>query len=141
MNVKFINLLEGTISVLKTMAGGAARRKPYMKMDNLAKGTSRNHPLTDPPRLAGAELQRGGDPQNRFQQLGENIKSVNTDIKDAVGETTNMIQASPARTWRRRVSTSRRHSHSGSGKSHSITHVMGGPSLIIPLKSTKDRSS
>ena len=95
MNVKFINpFLEGTISVLKTMAFVEPRAgKPYLKMDSLAKG--------DISGIIGLTGSATGSLAVSFSEaailkivsnmLGENIKSMDGNIKDAVGEITNMI--------------------------------------------------
>jgi len=95
MNVKFINpFLEGTISVLKTMAFVEPRPgKPYLKKDSLAKG--------DISGIIGLTGSAAGSLALSFSEgailkivsnmLGEDIKSMNGDIKDAVGEITNMI--------------------------------------------------
>jgi chemotaxis protein CheX len=139
MNVKFINpFLDGTVSVLKTMAFVEPRAaKPYLKVDNLAKG--------DVSGIIGLTGSATGSLALSFSEaailkivsnmLGENIKSLNSDIKDAVGEITNMISG-----------VARKHLEAEgfyiqaaiptvvSGKDHSITHVLGGPSLIIPFE-------
>jgi chemotaxis protein CheX len=67
--------------------------------------------------------------------LGENIKSMSGDIKDAVGEITNMISG----VARKNLEAEGFYIQSAiptvvSGPNHSITHVMGGPSLIIPFE-------
>jgi chemotaxis protein CheX len=59
---------------------------------------------------------------------------MNGDIKDAVGEITNMISG----VARKNLEAEGFYIQAAiptvvSGKSHSITHVMGGPSLIIPF--------
>jgi chemotaxis protein CheX len=66
--------------------------------------------------------------------LGEDIKSMNGDIKDAVGEITNMISG----VARKNLEAEGFYIQAAiptvvAGKDHSITHVMGGPSLIIPF--------
>jgi chemotaxis protein CheX len=138
MDVKFINaFLEGTISVLKTMAfvepkAGAA----YLKKDDLAHG--------DISGIIGMTGAVRGSLALSFSEscilkivsnmLGEDLKEINGDIKDAVGEITNMISG-----------VARKKLEAGgltisaaiptvvSGKNHSIIHVMGGPSIIIPF--------
>jgi chemotaxis protein CheX len=67
--------------------------------------------------------------------LGEDIKSMNGDIKDAVGEITNMISG----VARKNLEAEGFYIQAAiptvvAGKNHSITHVMGGPSLIIPFE-------
>jgi len=67
--------------------------------------------------------------------LGENITSINSDIKDAVGEITNMISG----VARKNLEADGFYIQAAIptivyGKNHSITHVKGGPSLIIPFE-------
>jgi chemotaxis protein CheX len=111
MDVRFINaFLEGTISVLKTMAFIEPKPgKPYLKKDALARG--------DISGIIGLTGSVTGSMALSFSEksilkivsnmLGEEIKEINGDIKDAV------VVA---------------------GKSHSIAHVLGGPSIIIPFE-------
>ena len=139
MNVKFINpFLEGTISVLKTMAFVEPRAgKPYLKMDSLAKG--------DISGIIGLTGSATGSLAVSFSEaailkivsnmLGENIKSMDGNIKDAVGEITNMISG----VARKNLEADGFYIQAAiptvfSGKNHSIAHVMGGPSLIIPFE-------
>lgn len=139
MNVKFINpFLEGTISVLKTMAFVEPRAgKPYLKMDSLAKG--------DISGIIGLTGSAAGSLALSFSEgailkivsnmLGEDIKTINGDIKDAVGEITNMVSG----VARKNLEAEGFYVQAAiptvvSGKDHSIAHVMGGPSLIIPFE-------
>jgi chemotaxis protein CheX len=139
MKVKFINpFLEGTISVLKTMAFVEPRAgKPYLKMDSLAKG--------DISGIIGLTGSATGSLAVSFSEtaiikivsnmLGENIKSLDSDIKDAVGEITNMISG----VARKNLEADGFYIQAAiptvvSGKNHSIAHIMGGPSLIIPFE-------
>ena len=139
MDVKFINaFLDGTISVLKTMAfveprAGAA----YLKKDCVAYG--------DISGIIGMTGAVKGSLALSFSEscilkivsnmLGEEITEINGDIKDAVGEITNMASG-----------VARKNLEAGglivsaaiptvvAGKNHSIIHVMGGPSIIIPFE-------
>jgi len=139
MDVKFINaFLDGTISVLKTMAfvepkAGAA----YLKKDDVAHG--------DISGIVGMTGAVRGSLALSFSEacilkivsnmLGEEIAEINDDIRDAVGEITNMVSG-----------VARKNLEAGglivsaaiptvvSGKNHSIIHVMGGPSIIIPFE-------
>jgi chemotaxis protein CheX len=90
MDVRFINaFLEGTISVLKTMAFIEPKPgKPYLKKDALARG--------DISGIIGLTGSVTGSMALSFSEksilkivsnmLGEEIKEINGDIKDAVGE-------------------------------------------------------
>ena len=72
---------------------------------------------------------------NVTNMLDEEIKEINGDIADAVGEITNMVSG-----------VSRKELESigltvlaaiptvVTGKGHSITHVLGGPSIVIPFE-------
>jgi len=139
MDVKFINaFLDGTISVLKTIAfvepkAGAA----YLKKDDVAHG--------DISGIVGMTGAVRGSLALSFSEacilkivsnmLGEEIAEINDDIRDAVGEITNMVSG-----------VARKNLEAGglivsaaiptvvSGKNHSIIHVMGGPSIIIPFE-------
>ena len=139
MNVKFINpFLEGTISVLKTMAFVEPRAgKPYLKMDTRAKG--------DVSGVIGLTGSATGSLALSFTEgaickivsnmLGEDINIVNDNIKDAVGEITNMISG----VARKNLEAEGFYIQAAiptvvAGKNHSISHVMGGPSLIIPFE-------
>lgn len=139
MDVRFINpFLEGTVSVLKTMAFVEPRAgKPYLKIDSLAKG--------DISGIIGLTGSAAGSLALSFSEgailkivsnmLGEEIKSINSDIKDAVGEVTNMVSG----VARKNLEAEGFYIQAAiptvvTGKDHSIAHVMGGPSLIIPFE-------
>ena len=144
MDQKFIDaFLQGTIDVIKTMAFIETKPgKPYMKNDNAAVGD-----VSGIIGLTGAVI---GSLALSFSEacilrivsnmLGEEMTTLNHDIEDAVGEITNMASgggrkiladgglnitaAIPTIVW---------------GTNHSIMHVLGGPSIIIPC-STADGS-
>ena len=138
MNVQLINpFLEGTIEVIKTMAFVEPRPgKPFLKRDSLAKG--------DVSAIIGLTGTSRGSIALSFTEsciikivsnmLGEEITTLNGDIKDAVGEITNMVSG---------VARQKLEAHGivmqaaiptiVSGKDHSITHVLGGPSIVIPF--------
>ena len=139
MDVKVINaFIDGTISVLKTMAfvepkAGAA----YLKKDWAARG--------DVSGIIGLTGSVRGSLAVSFSEqsilkivsnmLGEEITEINCDIQDAVGEITNMVSG-----------VARKNLEADgliitaaiptvvAGKNHSIAHVMGGPSIIIPFE-------
>jgi len=138
MNVRFINpFLQGTISVLKTMAFvDPIAGTPYLKKDCVARG--------DISGIIGLTGEAKGSLALSFSEscilrivsnmLGEEICDMNGDIRDAVGEITNMVSG-----------VARKHLENDglnitaaiptvvAGKDHSIIHVMGGPSIIIPF--------
>ncbi len=139
MEVKFINpFLEGTISVLKTMAFIEPRAgKPYLKKDSVARG--------DVSGIIGLTGAAAGSLALSFSEgcilkivsnmLGEDIGSINGDIKDAVGEITNMVSGVARKKLEQDgLSISAAIPTVVAGKDHSILHVLGGPSIIIPFE-------
>lgn len=138
MDVKFINpFLDGTVSVLKTMAFvEPTAGKPYLKKDNSARGdVSAIIGLTgDAIGSLALSFSEGAILKIVSNMLGEEIKAINRDIKDAVGEITNMVSG-----------VARKHLEAEglnitaaiptvvAGKDHTIVHVLGGPSIIIPF--------
>jgi chemotaxis protein CheX len=138
MEVKYINpFLEGTISVLKTMAFIEPRPgKPYLKKNNLAQG--------DISGVIGFAGEIKGSLALSFTEqciikilsnmLGEDIKSMNGEIKDAVGEITNMVSGVARKKLEEMdLVLSAAIPTVACGQNHSITHVLGGPSIIIPF--------
>jgi chemotaxis protein CheX len=138
MNVKFINpFLEATIEVLKTMAFVVPTPgKPYLKKDTFAKG--------DISAIIGMTGAAKGSLALTFSEscivkivsnmLGEDIREINGDIKDAVGEITNMVSGAARKKLEAEgFSISAAIPTVVSGKGHSVVHVMGGPSIIIPF--------
>ena len=138
MDVRFINpFLEGTISVIKTMAFlDPVAGKPYLKNDPLAKG--------DISGIIGLTGKVKGSLALSFSEscivkivsnmLGEEITCINSEIKDAVGEITNMVSGAA----RKKLESLGFVIMAAiptvvAGKDHSIVHVLGGPSIIIPF--------
>jgi len=139
MDVKFINpFLEGTISVLKTMAMiDPIAGKPYLKKGNQAKG--------DVSGIIGFTGAARGSLAISFSEsciikivsnmLGESHGEINGEVRDAVGEITNMISCVA-----RKKLESQGYNISAaiptivSGKDHAILHVLGGASIIIPFE-------
>lgn len=139
MDVRYINpFLTGTINVLKTMAGvEPTPGKPYLKKNSLAVG--------DVSGIIGLTGSVAGSMALSFSEkailkivsnmLGEELTEVNGEIADAVGEITNMVSGASRKelesiglTITAAIPTVI------SGKNHSIKHVLGGPSLIIPFQ-------
>jgi chemotaxis protein CheX len=139
MDVRFINpFLKGTMSVLKTMAFITPKAgKPFVKKDNLAEG--------DISGIIGMTGAVRGSLALSFSEscivkvvsnmLGEEITEINGDIQDAVGEITNMISGVARKELEANgLSIQAAIPTVVSGKNHSITHVLGGPSIIIPFE-------
>jgi chemotaxis protein CheX len=138
MKAEFINpFLEATVSVLKTMASlEPVPGKPFLK-----NGTSAT---SDVSGIVGMTGETEGSICIAFSKecilyvigkmLGEEHKEVDDEVKDAVGELTNMISGDS----RRRLQEIG-HTFQGaipsviSGKGHEIRHVTKGPILSIPF--------
>jgi chemotaxis protein CheX len=138
MNAEFINpFLEATISVVKTMASlEPVPGKPYVKKDAASTG--------DVSGIVGITGEAEGSLCITFskecilfvisQMFGEEQKEINDEVKDAVGELTNMISGDS----RRRLQDIG-HTFQGaipsviSGHGHEIRHVTKSPILCIPF--------
>ena len=139
MDVKLINpFLTAAIHVLKTMAGIDVRPgKPFLKKDDVAIG--------DVSAIIGITGEARGSMALVFSEncikgiasslLGEVFTQMNHEVRDAVGELTNMICGDA----RRRLSEEGLSLQSGiptvvSGKDHSIMHIADGPRLAVPFE-------
>ena len=139
MDVRYINpFLMGTVSVLKMMASVEPKPgKPYLKKNSLAVG--------DVSGIIGLTGSVAGSMALSFSEkailkivsnmLGEDLTELNDDISDAVGEITNMVSGASRKeleaiglTITAAIPTVI------AGKNHSIKHILGGPSLIIPFE-------
>ena len=138
MKAEFINpFLEATVSVIKTMASlEPTPGKPHLKKDSASTG--------DVSGIVGITGDAEGSLCLTFSEecilfvvsrmLGENQTEINDDVKDAVGELTNMISGDS----RRRLQELG-HSFQGaipsviSGKGHEVKHITKGPILAIPF--------
>lgn len=138
MNVQFINpFLEGTIDVLKTMAMlEPVVGKPYLKTGNQAKG--------DVSGIIGMTGSARGSLALSFSEqsilmivshmLGEKYMEINDEVRDAVGEITNMISGVARKKMEAQgYNISAAIPTVVSGKDHAIFHALGGPSIIIPF--------
>lgn len=139
MDVRFINaFLDGTVDVLKMMAFVDPRAgKAYLKKDGVAKG--------DVSGVIGLTGAARGSLALSFSEpcilkvvsnmLGEEQASINGDVKDAVGELTNMVSGAARKKLEAEgLSVSAAIPTVVSGGGHSIRHVLGGPSIIIPFE-------
>lgn len=138
MKAEVINpFLEATVSVLKTMASiDPVPGKPYIK-----KGTSA---IGDVSGVVGISGDTEGSLCITFtracilfiisRMLGEEQKEINDEVKDAVGELTNMISGDS----RRRLEEIGYHFLGAipsviSGPNHEVKHITKGPILSIPF--------
>jgi chemotaxis protein CheX len=139
MDVRFINpFIDATTDVLTTMAGIAPKAgKPYLKKNDLASG--------DVSGIIGLTGAASGSMALSFSEkaivqivsnmLGEEIVEINSEINDAVGEITNMISGSARKKLESMgLSITAAIPTVVAGKNHSIRHVLGGPSIIIPFQ-------
>ena len=124
--------------MLKTMAFMEARPgKPFLKKDNSAKGD-----ITGIIGIAGSvkgsfalSFSEGCILRIVSNMLGEEITHVDNDIADAVGELTNMVSgAARQRLEAIGVSLSAAIPTVVTGKGHTVNHVLGGASIIIPFE-------
>ena len=73
--------------------------------------------------------------------LGETIDEITDDVKDAVGEITNMICGDARRALQPEgLSLSTAIPTIVAGKNHTIKHAVKGPIIIIPFKSDTGRA-
>jgi chemotaxis protein CheX len=138
MDVRFINpFLEGAKNVLGTMAQvELTPGKPYIKNGEEACG--------DVTAILGLSGQVNGSLSVSFsyeliravleKMLGEEIDEINSDVKDAVGELTNMISGDA----RRLLSQQGLNLKAGiptviSGQNHTVKHITKGRVIAIPF--------
>lgn len=138
MDVKLINpFISATVEVLETMAFTKANvGKPYLKKEDVAAG--------DVSGVIGLTGERNGSVSVSFAEkcilkivsnmLGEEYSVVNDDIKDAVGELTNMISGQA----RKALDGIGYSFHAAIptvvvGKNHIISHISSGPMIAIPF--------
>ncbi len=139
MDVRIINpFLAAAMHVLKTMAEvDATPGKPFLKRDDVAVG--------DVSAIIGITGAAKGSMALIFTEpcimgiasnlLGEEFTTMSHDVRDAVGELTNMICGDA----RRRLAEDGFVLQAGiptivAGKSHTITHIADGPRLAVPFE-------
>jgi chemotaxis protein CheX len=139
VDVKLINpFINATLNVLKTMAVVQAyAQKPFLKKDNVAIG--------DVSSIVGFTGAAEGTVSISFDEacitnivssmLGEEIKEIDDDILDAVGELTNMISGQA----RREFEETGQLIHGAipsviAGKNHKLSSMFKGPKIAIPFQ-------
>ncbi len=139
MDAKIINpFLEAAINVLKTMAMVEPRPgKPYVKKDQVAAG--------DVSGIIGITGEAQGSMSISFEAdcikaivgnlFGMPVEEINDEVKDAVGELTNMICGDA----RRRLEAQGISLQAGTptivaGPQHQIRHIVSGPCLAVPFE-------
>ena len=136
MDVEIINpFIDATMNVLETMASIKARPgEPYLKKDKLARGEVTG--------VIGLTGEVGGTLSVSFTKssilsvvsnmFGEEMKEMNEEIKDAVGEITNIISGQA----RQKLEESGRSLKAAiptviTGKNHTITHITPFPVFAV----------
>ena len=139
MKAEYINpFLSGTINVLKTMASVTpVPGKPYVKKNKLSIG--------DISGIIGLTGAKQGSVVVSFTKecalkvvsamLMEEFTDLNDEVRDAVGEITNMISGDA----RKHLAELGLKFEAGiptviSGKNHEISHSSNGPCIVIPFK-------
>jgi chemotaxis protein CheX len=139
MDVKLINpFINATMNVLETMAFTKSQAgQPYLKKDNAALG--------DVSGVIGFTGETNGTVSVTFDEscilkivsnmFGEEMKEINNEITDAVGEITNMISGQA----RKELEEMGKLFHGAipsviSGKNHKVETMTKGPRIAIPFK-------
>ncbi|RPJ82671.1 MAG: chemotaxis protein CheX [Deltaproteobacteria bacterium] len=138
MDASLINpFINATINVLQTMAFIKCKaEKPYLKKDDVAKG--------DVTGVIGITGESNGTIAVTFEEetilkivsnmFGEEMKQLNSEVADAVGELTNMISGQARRELEENGKVFEAAIPSVvSGKNHQITHYTDGPKIAIPF--------
>ncbi len=146
MKAEYVNpFLKGTMNVLKTMAFVDAKPgKPFVKQDKKAIGDiSGTIGLTGTTKGAVVvSFSKGCALKVISSMMGEEYTDLNDEVKDAVGELTNMISGDA----RRALSELGANFEAGiptviTGQGHEITSMGKGPVLAIPFKVGEDALS
>ncbi len=141
MNVEFINpFLSATIGVLKTMAFTEVQSgKPFLKKDKISCGdVSGVVGITGPPNGSmSLTFSRASIIQIVSSMLGETFQEINNDIKDAVGELSNMISGTARNELGNKGYTFKTSIPIVvSGPGHEIRHQCKAPTIAIPFRTT-----
>ena len=138
MDVKLVNpFIDATLHVLETIASIRVRSgKPYLKKDQVARG--------DVTGVIGLTGEAQGTVSVSFSEksilaivssmFGEEMKELNEEIQDAVGEISNMISGQ-ARQKLEELGRSLKAAIPTviMGKGHSIAHITNQPIIAIPF--------
>ncbi len=144
MDVTIINpFLNATLNVIETMAFVKAKaEKPYLKKDNVAQG--------DVSGIVGITGAVRGTVSITFDEFsilkivsnmfGEEMKEINHEISDAVGELTNMISGQA----RQEIEKTGKILQGAiptvvTGKNHKLISMTKGPKIAIPFKTDTGR--
>ncbi len=139
MDVKLVNpFIEATLHVLSSMAyTKATAGKPYLKKDTVAKG--------DVTGIVGLIGEASGTISVSFTEecilaivsnmFGEEIKEINDEVKDAVGEILNIVSGQA----RKKIETTGKILKGAiptviAGKNHTITHITKQSIVAVPFE-------
>jgi chemotaxis protein CheX len=138
MDAKVVNpFIEATLNVLETMASTKAEAgKPYLKEDQVARG--------DVSAILGLTGEAKGTISVSFSEksilsivsnmFGEEMKELNEEIEDAVGEITNMISGQARKKLEEQGKSFKAAIPTViMGKNHTITHITKHPIIAIPF--------
>lgn len=138
MDVKLINpFLESTLHVLNTIAGITAEKgKPYLKKDNVAIG--------DVSGIIGLAGDMNGIISVTFTEkcilhivtgmFGDEVKELNEEIGDAVGEIANMISGQARQKLESQgINLQAAIPSVVMGKDHTISHLTKQPIIALPF--------
>ena len=144
MNVNFINpFLNAARDVIKTMAFvNCVPGKPFLKDDRKASG--------DVTGIIGITGDTEGSLSITFNQdcienivsnmIGEEVQGIDDQVRDAVGEITNMISGMARRELEQQGYLLRAAIPSVvSGQGHVIQHISPGPCVAIPFETEKGK--
>ncbi len=144
MDVKYINpFLTATINVIKTMAFLDPKPgKPFIKKESKALG--------DVSGVIGLSGDLKGSLSITFEEdtikhivsnmFGEDINEINDEVRDAVGELTNMISGDARRQLQSfGVKIDAAIPSIITGKNHTITHIAKGPIVALPFDTEKGK--
>jgi chemotaxis protein CheX len=142
MDVKFINpFLYGTAEVLEKMASvKPVTGKPFAKTDDTACG--------DVSGIIGMTGDAIGSLAITFNEeciiyiankmLGENHTEMNREVRDTVGELTNMISGAARKMMEKdNLKVFAAIPTIVFGKGHTVRHIIKGPSIVIPFETDK----
>lgn len=138
MDVELINpFIDATLHVLETMAFTKAKAgTPFLKEDRVARG--------DVSGIIGLTGEASGTISVSFSEecilaivssmFGEEMPELNDEVKDAVGEITNMISGQA----RQKLEGMGRNLKAAiptviAGKNHSVTHITSKPIVAVPF--------
>ena len=142
MDLELINpFIDATLNVLETMASTKARAgKPYLKKDQVARG--------DISGVIGLTGEVSGTTSVSFSEksilpivsnmVGEEVKEMNEEIRDAVGEIVNMISGQA----RQKLDELGRSLKAAiptviTGKNHVVDHITTYPIIAVPFTTDK----